>query len=108
MEKHGRGSGERFGRVQGRSGAASRRQPEEHRRDRVGAAARRDGALRRWVQQAEVDAGRGPAVALTTSECEELTAAEVLMSRHGVLIHLRRIGGQISTVNRIAFNFDRD
>jgi len=29
-------------------------------------------ALRRWVQQAEVDAGRGPAGALTTSEREEL------------------------------------
>ena len=29
-------------------------------------------ALRRWVQQAEVDAGRGPTGALTTSEREEL------------------------------------
>jgi transposase len=29
-------------------------------------------ALRRWVQQAEVDAGRGPMGALTTSEREEL------------------------------------
>jgi transposase-like protein len=29
-------------------------------------------ALRRWVQQAEVDAGRGPAGALTTNEREEL------------------------------------
>jgi transposase len=29
-------------------------------------------ALRRWVQQAEVDAGRGPVGALTTSEREEL------------------------------------
>jgi transposase-like protein len=29
-------------------------------------------ALRRWVQQAEVDVGRGPAGALTTSEREEL------------------------------------
>jgi transposase len=29
-------------------------------------------ALRRWVQQAEVDAGRGPSGALTTSEREEL------------------------------------
>ncbi len=29
-------------------------------------------ALRRWVQQAEVNAGRGPARALTTSEREEL------------------------------------
>jgi transposase len=29
-------------------------------------------ALRRWVQQAEVDAGRGPAGALTTREREEL------------------------------------
>lgn len=30
-------------------------------------------ALRRWVQQAETDAGRGPASALTTTEREELT-----------------------------------
>jgi transposase len=29
-------------------------------------------ALRRWVQQAEVDAGRGPAGVLTTNEREEL------------------------------------
>jgi len=29
-------------------------------------------ALRRWVQQAEVDAGRGPVGALTSSEREEL------------------------------------
>ena len=29
-------------------------------------------ALRRWVQQAETDAGRGPTGALTTSEGEEL------------------------------------
>jgi transposase-like protein len=29
-------------------------------------------ALRRWVQQAEIDAGRGPSGALTTSEREEL------------------------------------
>jgi transposase len=29
-------------------------------------------ALRRWVQQAETDAGRGPTGALTTSEREEL------------------------------------
>jgi transposase-like protein len=29
-------------------------------------------ALRRWVQQAEVDAGRGPVGALTRSEREEL------------------------------------
>jgi transposase len=29
-------------------------------------------ALRRWVQQTEVDAGRGPIGALTTSEREEL------------------------------------
>jgi transposase-like protein len=29
-------------------------------------------ALRRWVQQAEIDAGRGPTGALTTSEREEL------------------------------------
>jgi transposase len=29
-------------------------------------------ALRRWVQQAEIDAGRGPSEALTTSEREEL------------------------------------
>src|SRR5262245_25424587 len=29
-------------------------------------------ALRRWVDQAEVDAGRGPSEAFTTSEREEL------------------------------------
>lgn len=29
-------------------------------------------ALRKWVQQAEIDAGRGPAGALTTAEREEL------------------------------------
>ena len=31
-------------------------------------------ALRRWVQQAEIDAGRGTPGALTTSEREELVA----------------------------------
>ena len=30
-------------------------------------------ALRRWVRQAEIDAGCGPAGALTTSERDELT-----------------------------------
>ena len=42
----------------------------------VGAIAREldltETALRRWVQQAEIDAGRGPAGALTTDEREEL------------------------------------
>jgi transposase-like protein len=45
----------------------------------VGAIAREldltETALRRWVQQAEIDAGRGAAGALTTSEREELAAA---------------------------------
>jgi transposase len=43
---------------------------------RIGAIARELGlgetALRRWVQQAEIDAGRGPGGALTTGEREEL------------------------------------
>ena len=43
----------------------------------VGAIARELGigetALRRWVQQAAIDAGRGPGGALTTSEREELS-----------------------------------
>jgi transposase len=30
-------------------------------------------AVRRWVQQAEIDVGRGPAGALTTAEREELS-----------------------------------
>ena len=30
-------------------------------------------ALRRWIRQAEIDTGRGPAGALTTSERDELT-----------------------------------
>ena len=42
----------------------------------VGAIAREldltETALRRWVEQAEIDSGRGPAGALTTSEREEL------------------------------------
>jgi transposase len=42
----------------------------------VGAVAREldltETAVRRWVQQAEVDAGEGPAGALTTAEREEL------------------------------------
>ena len=42
----------------------------------VGAIAREldltETALRKWVQQAEIDAGRGPAGALTTEEREEL------------------------------------
>ena len=32
-----------------------------------------EGALRQWVQQAEVDTGRGPAEALTTDDRAELT-----------------------------------
>jgi len=41
---------------------------------RIGTIARELGetALRRWVRQAEIDAGRGPTGALTTSEGEEL------------------------------------
>jgi transposase len=31
-------------------------------------------AVRRWVKQAEIDSGQGPAGALTTAEREELTA----------------------------------
>ena len=31
-------------------------------------------AVRRWVQQADVDGGSGPAVALTTAEREELSS----------------------------------
>lgn len=31
-------------------------------------------AVRRWVQQADVDGGKGPAGALTTAEREELSA----------------------------------
>src|ERR1044071_9824122 len=32
-----------------------------------------DSALRNWVKQAQVDEGKGPVVALTTAEREELT-----------------------------------
>ncbi len=72
MEKHGRGKRRRFSdeykaeavRLVGNGGK------------RVGAIARELGlgetALRRWVRQAEIDAGRGPAEALTTGEREEL------------------------------------
>jgi transposase len=42
----------------------------------IGAVAREldlaETAVRRWVSQAEIDSGRGPAGALTTSEREEL------------------------------------
>lgn len=31
-----------------------------------------EGALREWVRRADVDAGEGPACALTTAEREEL------------------------------------
>jgi transposase len=44
----------------------------------VGAIAREldltESALRQWVRQAEIDAGRGPAGALTTEERAELAA----------------------------------
>jgi len=72
MEKHGRGKRRRFSdeykaeavRLVGNSGKS------------IGAIARELGlgetALRRWVQQAEIDAGRGPTGALTTGEREEL------------------------------------
>ena len=44
----------------------------------IGAVAREldlaETAVRHWVQQAEIDSGRGPAGALTTAEREELTA----------------------------------
>jgi transposase len=33
-----------------------------------------DSALRNWIRQAKVDAGKGPAGALTTAEKHELTA----------------------------------
>ncbi len=72
MEKSGRGKRRSFSdeykaeavRLVGESGKS------------IGAIARELGlgetALRRWVQQAEIDAGRGPTGALTTSEREEL------------------------------------
>ena len=72
MERGGRGKRRRFSaeykaevvRLVGDSGKS------------IGAIARELGlaetALRRWVQQAEIDAGRGPTGALTTSEREEL------------------------------------
>ena len=72
MEKHGGGKRRRFSaeykaeavRLVGSSDKS------------IGAIARELGlgetALRRWVQQAEVDAGRGPTGALTTGEREEL------------------------------------
>src|ERR1017187_353312 len=72
MEKSGRGKRRSFSdeykaeavRLVGKSGKS------------IGAIARELGlgetALRRWVQQAEIDAGRGPTGALTTSEREEL------------------------------------
>ena len=72
MEKHVRGKRRRFSaeykaeavRLVGESGKS------------IGVIARELGlgetALRRWVQQAEVNAGGGPAGALTTSEREEL------------------------------------
>ena len=44
----------------------------------IGAVAREldlaETAVRRWVQQVEIDSGRGPAGALTTAEREELAA----------------------------------
>ena len=44
----------------------------------VGAVAREldlaETAVRRWVQQAEIDSGKGPGDALTTAEREELAA----------------------------------
>src|SRR5271154_3431238 len=72
MEKHGRGKRRRFSaeykaeavRLVNDSGKS------------IGVIAGKLGlgetALRRWVQQAEIDAGRGPGRALTTSEREEL------------------------------------
>ena len=72
MEKSGRGKRRSFSdeykaeavRLVGKSGKS------------IGAIARELGlgetALRRWVQQAEIDAGRGPTGALRTSEREEL------------------------------------
>jgi transposase-like protein len=72
MEKGGRGKRRSFSdeykaeavRLVGESGKS------------VGAIARELGlgetALRRWVQQAVIDSGRGPSGALTTSEREEL------------------------------------
>jgi transposase-like protein len=72
MEKHGREARRKFSaeykaeavRLVGSSGKS------------ISAIARELGlgetALRRWVQQVEIDAGRGPTGALTTSEREEL------------------------------------
>jgi hypothetical protein len=60
-----------FSRVQGRDGAASPAQWQEHRPDSAGARIG-ETALRRWVEQTEVEAGRGPEGALKRSEREEL------------------------------------
>jgi len=56
-----------FGGVQGRDGAADSNQRQKQRGD-----GDRETPLRRWVAQAEVEAGRGPAGALKQSEREEL------------------------------------
>jgi transposase len=109
MEKHGRGKRRTFS---AEYKAEAVRLVDDSGKS-IGVIARELGlgetALRRWVQQAEIDAGRGPSGALTTGEREELGQLRrenqrLRMEREILKKATAGSMGRCNTFNRTALN----